>query len=425
MKIAILGGGLTGLSASYYLSKKGHKITIFEKEKTLGGLASGFKKDNWNWYLDKTYHHIFSKDYDILGFAKEIGYESLFFKSPETASLINNYRIFPVDTPQDFLKLPNLSIFEKIRAGLVLATLKLSPMMKVYEKQSAEEFLKKTMGTGIWNNLWEEMFKKKFGKYSSEVLASFIWARFKKRTKKLGYPTHGFQNFIDYLERINKENNVVINRGEDVRDIQKTKEGYYINSFENNRKGERYDAIISTLPTPVLIKAAKDIFPKEYTERLKKLKYLHVINCIIETDMPLFKKSYWVNINIREVPIMVLVQHTNFINKKHYGGKCILYIGNYVEDDSALYNMEKEEIIKYFLPYLKKINSSFSLKNSKSYIFRSPYSQPIFNKTFINNKPDFKTPLDNFYIANLDMTYPYDRGTNYAVKLGKSVSKFF
>lgn len=425
MKVAILGGGLTGLSAAYYLSKKGHKITIYEKEKTLGGLVSGFKETNWNWYLDKTYHHIFSKDYDILKLAKEIGYDGFFFKSPETASLIDNYRIFPVDTPQDFLRLPNLSIFEKIRAGLVLAALKLSPMKKVYEKQTAEEFLKKTMGTGIWNNLWGQMFKKKFGKYSGEVLASFIWARFKKRTKKLGYPTHGFQNFINYLEKINKENNVVINKKEEVGNIKKTKEGYLINSGGKDKEEEIFDAVISTLPTPVLIKAAKDLLPKEYVEKLEKLKYLHAVNLIIETDIPLFKKSYWANINIKEVPFMVIVEHTNFINKKHYGNNHILYIGNYVEENSALYNMKKEDMVKYFLPYLKKINSSFSLKNSKSYIFRSPYSQPIFDKTFINNKPDFKAPIDNFYIANLDMTYPYDRGTNYAVKLAKEVSKFF
>jgi len=28
------------------------------------------------------------------------------------------------------------------------------------------------------------------------------------------------------------------------------------------------------------------------------------------------------------------------------------------------------------------------------------------------------------FVANMDMTYPYDRGTNYAVKLGKDVSGF-
>ena len=43
MNIAIIGGGLTGLTAAYELLKYGHQVTVFEKEKTLGGLAGGFK----------------------------------------------------------------------------------------------------------------------------------------------------------------------------------------------------------------------------------------------------------------------------------------------------------------------------------------------------------------------------------------------
>ncbi len=50
-----------------------------------------------------------------------------------------------------------------------------------------------------------------------------------------------------------------------------------------------------------------------------------------------------------------------------------------------------------------------------------PRHAEIFDKEFLKNKPDFETPLKGFYIANLDMTYPYDRGTNYAVALGKKV----
>ena len=87
MKIAILGGGVTGLTAAYYLSKKNHQATIFEKEKQLGGLASGFKVGEWDWYLDRTYHHLFSNDNYILDFAHEIGFKDIFFQSPVTASL--------------------------------------------------------------------------------------------------------------------------------------------------------------------------------------------------------------------------------------------------------------------------------------------------------------------------------------------------
>ena len=42
MKIAVVGGGISGLSAAYYLSKK-HKVDLFEKENHFGGHANTIK----------------------------------------------------------------------------------------------------------------------------------------------------------------------------------------------------------------------------------------------------------------------------------------------------------------------------------------------------------------------------------------------
>ncbi|KXK07344.1 MAG: hypothetical protein UZ21_OP11001001109 [Microgenomates bacterium OLB22] len=75
----------------------------------------------------------------------------------------------------------------------------------------------------------------------------------------------------------------------------------------------------------------------------------------------------------------------------------------------------------WFVTLLKKITSK-RVSVDRWFSFRGFFAQPIFDKAFVQNKPTFHTPCPRFYVANLDMTYPYDRGTNYAVALGKEVS---
>lgn len=424
MKVAILGGGFTGLTTAYYLSKKNHQLTVFEKEETLGGLSSGFKSNHWYWYLEKTVHHLFSNDYDLLNFAKETGFNKIFFKKPETASLYEisnrqlksqNYSIFSLDTPFDLLKFPPLPFYDKIRAGMILAFLKLSPPLSLYESQTAERFLRKTMGDRCWQILWQELFRKKFGKYAGKILASFIWARIKKRTKKLGYIKGGFQTLIDWLETKLMSSQVNMSTSNEINHIEKKRGKFLIN-------GEEFDVVVSTLPTPVLTRLGEKVFPQKYLARLNRIEFLHAVSLILETDKPILDKTYWLNISSKELPVMGLFQQTNFIDKKYYGGKHILYCGWYVDFEDKLWKMREREIVDFVLPYLKKI-SNFKFQISNYYVFHAPFAQPIFDQEFLENKPEFITPVKNFYIANLDMTYPYDRGVNYAVKLGKQVAE--
>lgn len=58
--IAIIGSGFASLAASCYLAKQGNKVTIYEKNPTIGGRARQFKKDgftfdmgpSWYWMPD-------------------------------------------------------------------------------------------------------------------------------------------------------------------------------------------------------------------------------------------------------------------------------------------------------------------------------------------------------------------------------------
>ena len=58
--IAIIGSGFSSLSAACYLAKKGHNITVYEKNSDLGGRARQFKANgftfdmgpSWYWMPD-------------------------------------------------------------------------------------------------------------------------------------------------------------------------------------------------------------------------------------------------------------------------------------------------------------------------------------------------------------------------------------
>lgn len=426
MKIAILGGGYTGLTAAYYLKKQGHDVTLFEKGASVGGLAVGFKHKAWEWPLERAYHHLFSSDSDILSFAKEVGFNDIFFSTPRTDSLYGekgDYRIFPVDSPQEFLKFPLLSPITKLRAAVVLAWLKLTPFLPLYESTTAEQFVTKTMGEKMWSVFFEELFHKKFGRYEKEVLASFLWARINKRTPALGYVEGGFQKFIEHVQHVDEDLGVQIHAHTLVENLEK-KNSYFSLTSRSEHKTIRheFDAIISTLPTPVLTTVAKDVLPASYINKLRRLQYLSALVMILETDRPILEKSYWLNICTRDISVMLIGQHTNFIDKKHYNNKHIAYLANYLSPDDPLLQKSDREIFDHYMQSIKTIFPNYKSKNSNYWIFRAPYAQPIFNKTFLKNKPDFETPINNFYIANLDMTYPYDRGTNFAVRLGKQVA---
>ena len=70
-KVAVIGGGISGLSAACFAAKEGHDVTIYEKNATLGGRARHFSEKNfvydmgpsWYWMPDvfETFFNQFGK----------------------------------------------------------------------------------------------------------------------------------------------------------------------------------------------------------------------------------------------------------------------------------------------------------------------------------------------------------------------------
>jgi len=417
MKIAIIGGGITGLTAAYELTKRGHRVIVYEKDEILGGLASGFSTASWEWPLEKTYHHFFTNDTAIIGLAKKLGMrKNLMVLSPTTSVYWKN-RQYPFDTPINILKFPGIPFVDRLRTGATAAYMKFNPWWRPLEKVTAKNVFRKINGTTAWNSIWEPLLDAKFGPYADSVAASWLWARLHKRTMRLGYFYGGFNRFVEKLADAVKNNGGIIHTNYAVRSIKKKNSGFMIDDGQ-------FDAVLLTTPSSVAISLVS--FPQSYIRQLSSIHHLWAQTLILETDQPILKKTYWLNINDRSFPFLAVVQHTNMIDKKHYANRHICYIGNYLPDNHAYLKMTKEQLLVKFLPYLRKINPTINYKLStiNSYLFTVPNAQPVHTINYSRYAPGIKTPIKNMFIANLDSVYPWDRGTNYAVELGQKAANY-
>ena len=185
----------------------------------------------------------------------------------------------------------------------------------------------------------------------------------------------------------------------------------------------KYDAVIVTLPSFFFLNIARDL-PENYREQLMSLKGLGAINLVLRLKKPfLTDGTYWLSICEKNAPIMAIVEHTNFMDKVNYNGECIVYLGNYLPAGHPYFSMDKEQLLEEYTPFLKKINKDI-LKNIIGYeVFKVPFAQPIIPTNYSKKVPPFKTPIPNVLLANIQQVYPWDRGTNYAIELGKKVAE--
>ena len=424
MNIAIIGAGIAGLSAAYDLAGHGHQVTIFEAAPYAGGLAAGFKSDRWDWHLEHFYHHWFETDHDILDIIKEIGAsDKLFFPRPTTSMYIDG-QIYPFDSPARMLLFPKLPLIPKIRFGLAGLYLRLTKNWQALEKETAHTWMTRTMGRQAYRMLWEPLLIGKFGDYYKEVNMAWFWARIHKRSPRLGYFEGGFQAFVDALSAAAQARGVTLHLDTPVNQITPQADGRLGLVTPDNEHPPIFDRVLATV-SPQLLTRLAPALPDDYTASLRKLKSMGAVVVILALKHRLTDQHYWINIPKAEgFPYLALVEHTNYVDRRHYDGDHIVYCGDYLKTDHEYFSLSKEELLERFLPTLTRFNPDFSPDWVKeSWLFKAKYAQPVPPVNHSANIPPLKTPLTGLYWASMSQVYPWDRGTNYAVEIGRRAAR--
>ena len=431
MDIAIIGAGATGLAAAYDLLKAGHRVTIFEANDKPGGLAAGFKMPNWAWSLEKFYHHWFASDADVLRLADEIGVrDRVIFKRPVTVSYWNG-RFYPLDSPAAALKFPGLSLAAKVPFGLAAIYLKyLTSNWRALERYTAHEWASRWMGRRAYQAIWQPLLEGKFGDLYTQVNMAWLWARIKARTARLGTFAGGFQAFFDALaDRVQRLGGVIhyntrISRIEHEETKNDRLPQLSILNSQLSILNSRFDQVLSTTSPRAMARLAPQL-PADYLGALNALQSLGAVMVIFALDRQLDVQGYyWHNLpKSAGFPYLAMCEHTNFVSAEHFGGQHLIYCGDYLPAEHPYFSMTEDALRDAFLPSLKRFNPGFDPSWVQgAWVFREAYAQPVPFVHHSRHIPALRTPLPGLFFASMSQVYPWDRGTNYAIKLGREVA---
>jgi protoporphyrinogen oxidase len=314
MRIGIIGGGLTGLVAAYALEGE-HEIDLFEKMPYLGGCLSSYNmKDYW---IERYYHHCFSGDAALFSLLRDLGLWNKLEWLRGTTGYCAQSGIYPLNTPLEILRYPELTIVDKARlAWLTLRAKKTD--LSALDDIPADQYIIENLGSNIYTSFFEPLLRSKFGEQRKEVSAAWLFSRIAIRSNRgvsgeqLGYLDGGFHQIIEKLESAIAAKGGKIRKLEPVSSLSRTGKTWQIN-------GTPYDTVVSTIPPQELERLGGPAAPH--------VPYQGAACMTLAMDREVTHGIYWLNMK-DPAPYGAVVTHTNFIPRERYG-EHIVYLASY------------------------------------------------------------------------------------------------
>jgi protoporphyrinogen oxidase len=405
MKIGIIGGGLMGLALAYHLSSKGHTVTVFEREKQLGGLAT--YHDYGLFFWDRFYHVILPSDTHLISFLKSIGLEDQIRWTRTLTGFYVDQQFYSVSNSREFLRFPLVSLWGKFRLALTMLYCSRIRDWQRLEKITVEDWLIRTCGHTTYEKMWKPLLLAKLGESYRRVSAVFIWTYIKRlfsardslaQSKEyLGYVSGGYKTVLSRLERLIRATGGELRTGVLVQHISPHPAGGLWVEYDKNR--EHFDKVIFTGPVNVLQKVAGDELLKVVSVG-SGVEYLGVVCMVLITRKPLVP-YYVVNIADERLPFTGVIGMSNVVSLLETAGYHLTYLPRYILSDDPLLQRTDEELRALFFDGLRLMFPDLKEEEIEGvHIHRAVKVQPLQVLNYSSLVPHILTEHEDFFVLN-------------------------
>ena len=421
MNIAVVGGGIMGITLGYYLAKQGQHVEIFEASPELGGLAGPLVLPDGT-AVDRFYHAILSSDSQLADLCAELGLSDQMRFNQTRMGFYWHGGIYSMNNVVEFMRFPPLGWIDRFRLGLtVLAAQRVSDW-RTLESVSVQDWLLKFSGKTTYENIWRPMLKAKFDGTFDSIPATWIWSRLVriKSTRKgvsqkemSGHLIGGYITLLQAMAKKIEEAGGRVHLSTPVQEI--AIDGEKVAGLRINDEIKKFDRVVVTAQVPVFQKLAPAA-PREYHDFLSKTDYLGIVAPLLVLSKPL--SGYWtLNITDDHFPFTGVIETTTYIEPKYVGGHHLVYLPKYTLPGSQWQKMSDDEIKQVWLKNLKEMLPSFDEKTVEYFlVHRERYVEPLHPINSAHLIPPVKTPVKDLYLVTTSQIYP-------ALTNGESVSR--
>ena len=352
--VAIVGGGILGMTAAYRLAQSGVRVALYERSSNLGGLVGSF--DFGGRPVDRFYHVILPTDDRVIGLAEELGLGDRFRFRPTQVGFYDDGRLFSMTSPREFLTFPLLAPHDRARLAAFVARCQLTSSHERLDDVPLDRWLRRHCGRRALERLWRPLLDSKFDGKFDDLPASYIWARTRRMSKTrdaqgrelMGWLHGGYQALIDRLETRIRQLGGEVHASTQVDRI--TGADGNVPGVVVDGRLRTFDHVLCTLLPAQARRLVGDLDGQIEPERSR---YLGVI-CLLLRLKRSVSPYYHLNITDRRIPLTTIVETTHVVDPEYVGGH-LLYASKYVDPLHDDHDRSEEEVEDGFFRYVRTI----------------------------------------------------------------------
>ena len=352
----IVGGGILGMTLAHRLAGQGREVTLFEGDDSLGGLAGSWELGGVVW--DRHYHVILQSDACLRALLAELGLEKETVWVETRTGFFAGEKFHSLSNTLEFLRFPLLGWIGKVRLGATVFHASRLKDRGRLERISATDWLTRWSGRRVFKTIWLPLLRAKLGENYRIASAAFIWSSIARmydarrtglKKEMFGYIPGGYARILDRYQSVLAGENVRVKLRHVARRVEAVPGGgVRITLDEGN--AETFDQVVLTMAAPIASALCQGLEADERS-RLLGIRYQGIICASLLLKQPL-ANFYVTNITEEWVPFTAVVEMSNLVDKKHFGGNTLVYLPKYVPSGDPAFLMYDGEVEETFLEAL-------------------------------------------------------------------------